>query len=118
MVGKYVYLIVGRSCAKAVSVSMKVVLHFARRCSSSREDWAASGFPGAGARTPKPCSSKSFRRAVKSKITLAHRRPLPRASDAATAPRLKPVAARKVTFMAATNAAALLVVGLAPGNPV
>ena len=87
---------------------------FGSCCWLCHGDSAVSGFPGVGVPTLKPCSSKSFRHHRQS----ADRWPLPRATDAATAPRLKTAAARNVTFIAPTNPVGLSVVGLAPASPV
>jgi hypothetical protein len=75
MAGKYVYPTARQFFVRAVFVSTRAISRFARRCSLSLADSAVSGFPGVGALTLKPCSSKSFRRGRQSEIIL--RSPLP-----------------------------------------
>ena len=62
MAGKYVYPMARQFFVRAVFVSTRAISRFARRCSLSPAASAVSGFPGVGALTRKPCSSKSFRR--------------------------------------------------------
>jgi len=69
-VGKYVYPMVRQFFARAVFVSTRAISRLARRCLLFPAVSAALDFPGAGARTPKPCSSKSFPIAIKSEIAL------------------------------------------------
>ena len=75
MAGKYVYPMARQFFVRAVFVSTRAISPFTRRCSLSPAASAVSGFPGVGALTLKPCSSKSFRHGRQSEIPLGS--PLP-----------------------------------------